>query len=130
MRELSDRRVLANDAAGRRLIPFDATLARATIAAGSTTATRVLYGKRPTGIIPYAGDSTLLIDVTSRTFLVVDPNGNVRRVMSPPRANDVPFLWNPAVGSPRFDPKGTWYTARSSCRPSTCRNLESRSRRR
>jgi hypothetical protein len=106
VRELSDGRVLANDAAGRRLILFDATLARATIIADSTTATRVLYGKRPTGIIPYAGDSTLLIDVTSRTFLVVDPDGKVPRVMSPPRANDVPFLWNPAVGSPRFDPKG------------------------
>ena len=106
IRELSDGRVIANDAGGRRLVMFDAALSRMTVIADSTSATRALYGKRPTGIIPYLGDSTLLIDVTSRTFIVVDPNGQVPRVMSPPRANDVPYLWNPAVGSPRFDPKG------------------------
>jgi hypothetical protein len=106
VRELSDGRLLVNDAAGRRLMMFDASLARMTIVADSSAATRMLYGKRPTGIIPYLADSTLLIDLASRTFLVIDPNGKVPRVMSPPRANDVGFLWNPAVGAPTFDPKG------------------------
>src|SRR6185436_12007133 len=64
LRELSDGRVLVNDAGNRRLLMFDATLARFTIVADSSTGRPGVasYGKRPTGIIPYAGDSTLLID--------------------------------------------------------------------
>lgn len=106
VRELSDGRVLANDAGGRRLILFDRSLQAFTVVADSNTDTHSVYGKRPTGIIPYRGDSTLLTDLTARAFLVVDPAGKVPRVMSPPHAGDVPFLSNPAVGSPGIDAKG------------------------
>src|SRR6476659_2129411 len=55
IRELSDGRVLVNDAANRRLVIFDASLARFTVVADSSTSRAGVasYGKRPTGIIPY-----------------------------------------------------------------------------
>ena len=55
VRELSDGRLVVNDAASRRLMMFDAGLARMKVVADSSAATRALYGKRPTGIIPYLG---------------------------------------------------------------------------
>ena len=107
IRELSDGRVLANDAANRRLILFDRALSRFTVVADSSTGgDAASYGKRPTGIIPYLGDSTLLIDQAARSFLVLDGDGKVARIMSPPRPYDVQYMWNPALGTPGFDAKG------------------------
>ncbi|HSA55929.1 MAG TPA: hypothetical protein VLE53_09500 [Gemmatimonadaceae bacterium] len=106
LRELSDGRVLVNDAGRRRLLLFDRALAQAKILADSAAGTPVAYGARPTGIIPYLGDSTLLIDQSARAFLVLDPEGKVARVMSPPRAGDIGFMWNPAIGTPGFDAGG------------------------
>jgi hypothetical protein len=63
------------------------------------------YGS-PAGIIPYTGDTTLLVDVAARAFVVLDRGGNVTAVMSPPRANDVSNMASPSFGAARLDPKG------------------------
>ena len=106
VRELSDGRLVVNDVGNRRLVMFDRALARHTVVADTTERTRRAYGPRPTGIIPYAGDTTLLIDLAARALIVVAPDGTMPRVMSPPRPADIPYLWNPAIGSPRFDAAG------------------------
>jgi hypothetical protein len=48
----------------------------------------------------------LLVDVAARAFVVIGPEGKVTGVMSPPRANDVSSMGNPAFGAPRLDAKG------------------------
>jgi hypothetical protein len=106
VRELSDGRLLANDAGGRRLVLLDKSLAMVRVVADSASGSSSPYGKSPTGIIPYLGDSTLLVDVSSRAFLVVAPSGAVVRVMSPPRTSNLSSLANPAFGAPRLDAKG------------------------
>ncbi len=106
VRELSDGRLIANDAGARRLMLFDARLATSKVIADSVSGSPSPYGKRPAGIIPYAGDTTLLVDVGARAFVVFDARGVVTGVMSPPRANDVGNMANPAFGAPRIDAKG------------------------
>jgi hypothetical protein len=105
VRELSDGRVLVNDAARRRLLLLDRALATArVVAADSDGAMR--YGARPTGIIPWRGDSTLFVDQAARALLLLDANGDVARVLSPPRLGDVGYLWNPSLGTPGLDATG------------------------
>ena len=106
VRELSGGAVFANDAGSRRLILFDRSLATSKVVADSVSGSSSPYGKRPAGIIPYAGDTTLLVDVAARAFVVLDRNGNVTGVMSPPRANDVSNMASPSFGAARLDPKG------------------------
>jgi hypothetical protein len=106
VRELSDGGLVANDAGSRRLILFDRSLTTSRIIADSVSGSPSPYGKRPAGIIPYLGDTTLLVDVAARAFVVFDKHGEVTGVMSPPRANDVTTMASPSLGAPRLDPKG------------------------
>lgn len=106
VRELSDGGLFANDAGSRRLILFDRSLTTSKVVADSVSGSSSPYGKRPAGIIPYSGDTTLLVDVAARAFVVLDRNGNVTGVMSPPRANDVSNMVSPSFGAARLDPKG------------------------
>jgi hypothetical protein len=106
VRELSDGTVIVNDAGTRRLLAFDKALRSPRIIADTVAGTKVQYGARPTSIIAYPGDSTLLIDAAGRAFLVIDANGNVARVMSAPRPNDVMSMANPGNGIPAFDHQG------------------------
>src|SRR5687768_5501168 len=53
IRALSGGRVLINDAANRRVLLFDSTLARFTVVADSTAATANAYRGRSAGLIAY-----------------------------------------------------------------------------
>ena len=105
VRELSDGRVLVNDAARRRLLLLDRALATARVVAADSDAA-MRYGGRPTGIIPWRGDSTLFVDQAARALLLLDGKGDVARVLSPPRLGDVGYLWNPSLGTPGLDRTG------------------------
>jgi hypothetical protein len=105
VRPLSDGRVIVNDVSLRRLLLFDSTLTNITVIADSAGGSGA-YGSRQAGLVPYKGDSTLFVDPTSSSFVVVDPNGKVARVMSAPRMQDVSFLTGPTSGYPAIDPKG------------------------
>ena len=106
LRALPGGRVLLNEPAKRRVALFDSTLASFTLVADSTPATANAYGGRFGGLIAYRGDSTLFVDPTSLSMLVVDPAGKVARVMSVPRADDVGTLAGPASTSVGFDASG------------------------
>lgn len=105
LRQLSDGRVLLNDMGRRRVTLLDSALAPLAVVADSTSATANAYGGRLGGLIAYRGDSTLFVDPTSMSMLVLDPAGKVARVMSVPRTQDAMALANPfsPVG---FDPAG------------------------
>jgi hypothetical protein len=105
-RALSNGSVIVNDVLRRRLLLLDASLENCTIIADSTSGSVNGYGQRPGALVPYLGDSTLFLDATASSFLVIDPAGKVVRVMSPPRPNDNNQISNFNNGFPGFDAKG------------------------
>lgn len=106
LRPLKDGRVLLNDVGGRRIVLFAADLKNLTLIADSTSATSNAYAGRQGGLIPFRGDSTLFVDPSSQSMLVLDPMGRVARVMSVPRTRDAGMLTNGQAGTPGFDPRG------------------------
>jgi hypothetical protein len=77
-----------NDAIGQRLIMFDSSLTKATNIAAAAGAPNP-YGNLPVVLIPFTGDSTLILDGASGGFLVYDGVGKVARVIAPPKPSDV-----------------------------------------
>jgi hypothetical protein len=103
VRQLSDGHVLVNDIAKRRVLMFDPSLGTFTVIADSTSATANAYSGRFGGIISYKGDSTIFVDPTSLSMLVIDGSGKVARVMSVPRSQDAGTL---ALGNSTIDAAG------------------------
>jgi len=103
VRQLSDGHVLVNDIGKRRVLMFDPSLGTFTVIADSTSATANAYSGRFGGIISYKGDSTIFVDPTSLSMLVIDGSGKVARVMSVPRSQDAGTL---ALGNSTIDPLG------------------------
>lgn len=89
VRELPDGRVLVNDAANRRLLLLDTMLVLERVVLDSASERENTYGNRQGALIAHRGDSTLFIDPNSLAMLVIDAAGNVARVRSVPRAQDV-----------------------------------------
>lgn len=117
VRELSNGRVLVNDAGRRRLVLLDRSLAQTQVIADSSASAPLRYGPRASSVIPFDGDSTLFVDVAGPSFLVLDADGRVARVMSAPRSNDVPGMTVGSAGAPRIDRSGR-IVYRSSLSPS------------
>ena len=106
VRQLSNGGVFVNDLTGRKVVLLDSTLATATVVADTTSATANAYSGRFGGLIAYRGDSTLFVDPTSMSMLVLDPAGKIARVMSVPRSQDAGALASIIGGSPGFDASG------------------------
>ena len=83
-RVLSDGRVLVNDSVQRRLVLFDASLQHATVVADTTAATSRAYGRGLSSLVAFSGDSSLVFDQLTRTFVVVDPAGKLARLIKVP----------------------------------------------
>ncbi|HYC50079.1 MAG TPA: hypothetical protein VEB19_03120, partial [Gemmatimonadaceae bacterium] len=89
VRELPDGRVLVNDGANRRLLLLDTMLVIERVVLDSASERADTYGNRPGALIAHRGDSSLFIDPNSLAMLVIGPDGNIARVRSVPRAQDV-----------------------------------------
>ncbi len=105
LRALPNGAIFVNDAQRRRLVYFDPTLQVATVIA-DTSGAPLPYGQRPAGLIPYLGDSTIIVDPATLSFVVLGPTGKVVKVMAPPRISDIYQLANVNLGSNAFDSKG------------------------
>ncbi|HEY4215775.1 MAG TPA: hypothetical protein VGM67_01485 [Gemmatimonadaceae bacterium] len=103
---MPDGRVLVNDITGHRLLSFDATLARAQVIADTTSATGNAYGARAGTLIPFHADSSLFIDPSSLSMLVIAPSGAIGRVMAVPRPRDAQHLIGNVFGIPGVDDRG------------------------
>jgi hypothetical protein len=88
VRELPDGRVLVNDGASRRLVLMDTMLVTERVVLDSMSELSNTYGNRPGALIAQRGDSSLFVDQSSLSLLVIDPSGNIARVRSVPRAQD------------------------------------------
>lgn len=89
VRELPDGRVLVNDGASRRLLLMDTMLVTQRVVLDSMSEKENTYGTRAGALIAHRGDSSLFVDPNSLSLLVIDPNGNITRVRSVPRARNV-----------------------------------------
>jgi len=105
IRALSNGSVLVNDIPGRRVLMFDPQLAKFTVLADSTSATANAYGGRNGALVAYRGDSSIFIDPTSVSMLIIDPAGKVARVMAIPRAEDAGAIGS-GLSSTAFDARG------------------------
>ncbi|MBW8768753.1 MAG: hypothetical protein JF589_03270, partial [Gemmatimonadetes bacterium] len=106
VRQLPGGRVLVNDPARRRVVMLDSNMKLIKVVADTTPMTQNAYGARGGGLLPWHGDSTLFLDPASLSMLVLDGNGEIKRVMAAPRPDDVFSLVGGALGFPGFDAKG------------------------
>jgi hypothetical protein len=111
VRELSDGRVLVNDAGRHQLEIFDPSLATPTVALDSTPGGSNSYGTRPGQIVHYVGDSTIMMRGFGEPVVLLDPAGRVSRAIALPEYEDgaTPFPV-PFVAPQAADPQGRLYT--------------------
>jgi hypothetical protein len=105
VRALSTGAVFVNDFQQRQLLLFDPTLQTTRIVA-DTLGTAIPYGQRNIGLLPFVGDSTIIVDPATYALLVLNPRGEIARVMAPPRPADINTLAGLQPGTYAFDTKG------------------------
>jgi hypothetical protein len=103
VRQLTGGKVLVNDGTRRQLVMLDGKLSNPSVVVDSVSEGGNSYGPRAAPLIPYLADSSLFVDGTSLSLLVIDPNGKVAHVMSAPKPGDLRFL---ASGASGVDAKG------------------------
>ena len=107
VRALSNGNVLVNDPVNRQVLLLDSTMKLIRVVADTTEATHHAYGTVDGGLVPYRGDSTLFVDPASYSMLVIDPSGNINRVIAAPRPSEVSALLGGARGGDAgFDSNG------------------------
>ena len=109
LRALSDGSIFVNDVQRRQLLRFDATLQNVVVVADTAPGALMPYGQRPIGLLPYLGDSSIVVDPATLSMVVLNRDGKTVRVMASPRTNDVNTLSNMNLGSHAFDQKGRLY---------------------
>lgn len=96
IRALKDGSVLVNDGVNRRLVLLDSMLTNAVLVADSSHGSRVPYGRDGAAMVAYQGDTTLFLDATASSFLVIDALGRRVGTMAVPQASRVvPRLTEP-----------------------------------
>jgi len=98
LRQLKDGGVLVNDGIRRQLVTLDPTFTKRTVVVDSVAEGGQSYGPRASPLIPYLADSSLFVDGTSLSLLVLDPTGKIAHVMSAPKPSDLRFLASAASG--------------------------------
>lgn len=106
VRPLPSGGVLVNDVTGRKLVLYDAGLRTSVLVADTTSATASAYAGQIGGLIPYRADSSIFVDPSSMSMLIVDGSGKIARVMSVPRSQDAVMLAGGLSTSVGFDPAG------------------------
>ncbi|MEP6763435.1 MAG: hypothetical protein ABJB66_03940 [Gemmatimonadaceae bacterium] len=89
IKQLSDGRVIVDDAQNLRLLMFDSTLTKFSILADTTGKAGFNYGEARGKFTSYVGDSSLFSEQSSQTLLVLNPSGRVARITAAPKPLDV-----------------------------------------
>jgi len=105
LRALPNGTLFVNDGVKRQILLFDGSLKIAKVVADTLEAS-IPYGQRNAGLLPYVGDSTLIVDPATLSLLVLNANGDMVRVMSAPRSQDLNTLAGANLGSNAFDSEG------------------------
>jgi len=105
VRTLSSGKLLVLDVRGQQVLLVDADLKKWKVVADTSVATSAAYAGNG-GLIPYHGDTTLFVDTRNVSFVVIDPQGKLGRVIAIPRPNDAFSLTGGATGFAGFDANG------------------------
>jgi hypothetical protein len=103
IRALSDGRVLISDLAARKLVSYDSGLTKSQPILTANGPVASQYPSRGGVLLPLPGDTTLVFDAMSASFVVMGPQGNVARVISSPRSLDAYVLQSATTGLPVID---------------------------
>lgn len=111
VRALSDGRVLVNDIQRFRVLLYDKSLKTHTRALDSSGTSGSLGGSGisiPSAhLIAMPADSTMFLDIATRSLLTLDPTGKVAHVTALPRPQDILTLSVGYIyGTPTMDTKG------------------------
>ncbi|MBL0169543.1 MAG: hypothetical protein IPP90_02280 [Gemmatimonadaceae bacterium] len=111
VRALSDGRVLVNDVQRYRVLMYDKSLKHFTPALDSSGTSGTLGSSGisiPSAhLIAMPADSTMYLDIASRSLLTIDPTGKVAHVTALPRPQDIVTLSVGYIyGTPTLDAKG------------------------
>jgi hypothetical protein len=108
LRAMSTGAVLVHDVTRRRLLRFEPSLDAFAVVIDSAAMNTGQLSALSHGLIPFAGDSTLFLEMASQSFLVLGPDGKTARVIAAPKAGDIMFMGgNIAFGAtPAFDSRG------------------------
>ncbi len=108
IRSLPGGRVLVNDGSRRRLLLFDSTMKLIKVVADSVSNVASAYGLIAGRLLPYRGDSSLLLDRQTLSMLVIDGEGNIVKVRAIPRTEHATYLATTSItyGNPGFDAQG------------------------
>ena len=77
-----------HDAAARRVVLLDSTLATVRVVLDSAASGQSKYGRFAGRLIDFPGDSALFLDLAAQSLLVIDSEGGIARVASVPRPMD------------------------------------------
>jgi uncharacterized membrane protein YgcG len=108
VRQLPNGNLLVNDGLRKQLVLLDTSLNPLRIVADSTPGAKNPYGGAFAGLFASPGDSTMFILPRVPSMYVIDPGGNVVRVMSVPRPQEVFALTQASGGGAGIDAKGRW----------------------
>lgn len=106
VRPLTRGRVLVNDATAHRVLLLDPDLRQYTVVAANNGDATTRYGSALGRLIPFLGDSTVLLDREAVGLIIIDPDGKVVRTIAALAANDFIYLSDPFLGAPGFDKQG------------------------
>ena len=102
-RELRQGRVLVNDTLARRLYMFDSALTSRLVLRDSGEVAANPYGQFAGGMIAHRGDSTLFVNPSFASMLLIDPTGKPARGVAGPSPRELLFLAGGPFGAPGFD---------------------------
>lgn len=102
LRATTSGHVFINDIVRRQVVMLDSSLHLVRVVTDGE-GSRAHYGNGATGLFAFSGDSTLFLSGATLSIAVLDADGNVARIMAPPRPNDFGQLIGGAAGSPAFD---------------------------
>lgn len=88
VRETTGGRVLVNDALRHQLLIVDANLSNPVVVIDSANPGGQAYGDWPAPTLKWRGDSSIHLDVPSRSWLVLDDMGKIIRPIAPPKQSD------------------------------------------
>ena len=102
-RELRQGRVLVNDTLARRLYVFDSAFTSRLVLRDSGEVAANPYGRFAGGMIAHRGDSTLFVNPSFASMLLIDPTGKPARAVAVPSPSELLFLAGGTFGAPGFD---------------------------
>jgi len=106
--QVAGGKVYVNDILAHQVLLYDSTLGAAQLIADSAGETANPYGSMPATLLPYHGDSALLVTPSSLSMLVLGPAGATTHVlaMPPSGVGTLPSLIGSIFGTPGFDAHG------------------------